>query len=196
MNVLTGKFSNVLEISSGEFPIRSDFRTALLCIMAFEDDDLTSYEKHSIMLRNIYKEMPENVEGAIIAAMNFLSGKGILPDNKSDEEEEIRCYSFTKDAALIFAAFRQTHGIDLEKEDFHWLKFLTLFMDLGAETTFCNLVALRRRLKTNTATKEERELADSMPGLIDIPEYKTPEEREKESEFMALVDQARARRKK
>jgi hypothetical protein len=107
----------------------------------------------------------------------------------NDDEPGLRLYSFSKDADFIFAAFRQTHGIDLQKVDLHWWEFLALFMDLGADTTFCQLVNLRKRVKTGKATKEEKQAARDMGDAFDIPEAdtRTLDEKEAEAEFLKLV---------
>jgi hypothetical protein len=62
-------------------------------------------------------------------------------------------------------------------------------MDLGADTAFCNLVGLRKRVKSGKATKEEREVAREMGDLFDVPEpdLRTAEEKEQEAEFMRLL---------
>lgn len=137
------------------------------------------------MLGNLYPEPIEDAKTALEQGMKFLNG-GKVAD---EEEDGPRLYSFEKDASFIFAAFRQTHGIDLETAEMHWWKFLALFMDLGADTTFCNLVGLRKRVKSGRATKEEREAAREMGDLFDVPEpdLRTAEEKEQEQEFMRLI---------
>lgn len=154
-------------------------------ILAFEDPELTGYEKNLVMLRLLYQEIPEDYKEAIFQALKYLNG------GKNDEEKEkempIRLYSFEKDAQLIFSAFRQTHGIDLATEHMHWWKFLALFMDLGADTAFCNLVNLRRRVKTGKATKEEIIASREMGDSFDIPDFRSEEDIEKEREFFNLA---------
>jgi len=92
---------------------------------------------------------------------------------------------------LIYAAFRQTHGIDLQKELLHWWVFLALFQDLGADTAFCSLVNLRRRVKSGQATKEEREHAIKMGDAFELPEVDEllePEENENAEIFARLAE--------
>lgn len=154
--------------------------------MAFEDNELTPQEKQIILLSNIYQICPNNTEYALLKANEFLNG------GKSDEEENetgLRLYSFSKDANFIYAAFKQTHGVDLNKDNLHWWIFLALFMDLGADTTFCNLVSLRKRIKTGKASKDERAAAREMGELFDVPDIdtRTLEEKEAEARFMSLV---------
>ena len=105
----------------------------------------------------------------------------------------MRLYSFSKDAPLIYSAFRQTHGVDLEREDLHWWKFIALFMDLSGDTAFGNLINLRRRIKTGKATKEERQAAREIGDLLEVPEVdmRTIEEREAEEAFMQRVRKAK-----
>ena len=141
------------------------------------------------MLRNLYLDEPENVEEAIRQAVKFLNcGK---ENEDTQQSNESRLYSFSKDASFIFAAFRQTHGIDLETIHLHWWKFIALFMDLGSETTWSHIVGLRKRLKDGSAFDEERKVADEMRDIIDIPQpdTRTIEEREQELEFMRLIGQ-------
>lgn len=186
MNILTEELPDTAEIDGKEYPMNTDYRAALRVILAFEDNDLTDYERQVILLSGLYPEVPNNLTGALEKARLFLNG-GTLRDD--DQPTGPRVYSFSKDADFIFAAFRQTHGIDLQKVRLHWWEFLALFMDLGQDTTFCQLVGLRKRLKTGKATKEERAAAREMGEMIDIPEpdTRTLEQKEKELEFLALV---------
>jgi len=139
-----------------------------------------------IMLANLYSVMPVDVEQAIEKASLFLNGGRA---NSEEDDDGLRLYSFEKDADLIFAAFRQTHGIDLQKEKMHWWQFLALFMDLGQDTTFCQLIGLRKRVKTGKASKEEKETAQQMGSMFEIEDLdtRTIEEREKEAEFFRLI---------
>ena len=147
-----------------------------------EDPELTMAEKTAIMIQNLYQDLPENMELAAKMATKFLNGGS----DSEEETSDIRVYSFSKDANLIYAAFRQTHGIDLSTASLHWFEFLALFMDLGSETTFCSLVSLRKRVKTGKATKDERAAAREMGDVFDIPEIdtRTLEEKDMEREFM------------
>jgi len=188
MNILTDTLPESVVIGDKDFAIRTDFRACLKTIMAFEDPELTPQEKASILLSNLYVDLPSDTEQAIAQANLFLNGGKV---NDNDGESGQRVYSFSKDANFIFAAFRQTHGIDLQKTNLHWWEFLSLFMDLGSDTTFCQLVSLRKRVKTGKATKEERQAAHEMGDLIDVPEFddRTLAEKEAEEEFLRKIGQ-------
>jgi hypothetical protein len=191
MNILSGNLPEAVEIDGREYPINSDFRACLKIILAFEDPGLTALEKYGITLENLYPEIPENTEQALKLAIKFLNGGDEMDTEEEEGESPPRLYSFTNDGNYIFAAFRQTHGVDLETAQMHWWKFLALFMDLGSETTFCSIVGLRSRVRKGTATKEEmREYRDNKE-LFEVPEVDTRslEERMQEEEFMRLVTQ-------
>ena len=160
MNILVDDLPEAIEISGVEYAVNFDFRTGLACILDMESSELTDEEKCILLLRRIYGEtIPNDVETAIKLAVKFLDGGKEQSEEENPFADNVRLYSFEKDATLIYAAFRQTHGIDLHKVDLHWGQFLALFQDLGADTGFCNLVNLRRRVNSGEATKEERQYA-------------------------------------
>jgi hypothetical protein len=185
-NILFDTLPECIEIDGNVYQINADFRTCLKIIMAFEDNELTPQEKQIILINNLYRETPPDIVEALRQANIFLNGGDVQEEN---EETPFRLYSFTKDARFIYSAFRQTHGIDLTESDLHWWQFLSLFMDLGAETTFTQLIGLRKRIKTGKASKEERQAAREMGEAFEVPEIdrRTLEEKEAEAEFMRLI---------
>lgn len=189
MNILTESLPLAIEIDGIEYEINSGFRSCLRIILAFEDNELADAEKRMILLNNLYKTMPHDITQAIKKGIRFLDGGKDSGNGESNGESELRLYSFEQDASYIMAAFKQTHGIDLDAVEMHWWKFLALFMDLGSETTFSSLVSLRKRVKTGKATKEERAVAREIKETFDLPDIdrRTPEEREAEAHFMELV---------
>jgi Bacteriophage Gp15 protein len=183
MNLLIDALPTTIEIDGQSIPIVTDWRVCLRTILAFEDADLVPQEQQAILLNNLYDEIPENLEEAIKQGVEFLNcGKF-----EGAGGNGLRLFSFGKDASYIFAAFRQTHGIDLETVDMHWWKFFALFMDLGADTTFSNLVSMRKRLQTGRASKEEQAAARDNPELFDLPDDMSIEEREAIAKFEKLI---------
>ena len=169
MNILVDELPEAIEINGIEYAVNSDFRTGLGCILDMESSDLTDEEKCILLLRRIYGDViPEDGETAIKLAVKFLDGGKEPPEEENPFADNTRLYSFEKDSALIYAAFRQTHGIDLQKVDLHWWQFLALFQDLGADTGFCNLVNLRRRVNSGEATKEERKYALKLGDAFEV----------------------------
>ncbi len=186
MNILTDVLPRTITINGIEHAVDAGFRNCLKIINAFEDNGLTSSEKQVILLNNLYDDIPDDTNQALLQGLRFLNG-GEESDQGGNDNPKL--FSFVKDANLIYAAFRQTHGIDLGKEDLHWWEFVALFMDLGSDTAFCNLTSLRKRVKTGKATKEERLAARELGDLFDVPDVDTRslEEKEAENKFMKLL---------
>lgn len=188
MNVLTGPLPESVQINGVDYKLRTDFRNALRVMLAFEDSDVTPEERGAILLENIYEEVPEDVSAAITMASRFLDGT-LEGREEEPREEKPRLYSFSHDGNYIFAAFQQTHGIDLDTVQMHWWKWIALFMDLGQDTTFCNLISMRKRVKTGKASKEEVKEYRENRDLYELPEVdnRSLDERIKEEEFLRLV---------
>ncbi len=195
MSILTDQPPDTVFIGGKKCRIETDFRPCLRTIMACEDGTLTRHEKSQIILINLFPngDFFSDPESALEQAKWFLDGGRTGAESSQTAETPMRLYSFTKDASFIYSAFRQTHGIDLSTEDMHWWKFLALFLDLGSETTFCQLVSLRKRLKTGRASKDEREHANEIKDIIylDEPDIRSLDEREAEAEFMRLLEKAK-----
>lgn len=192
MNILLEALPNAIEIDGSEYEINSDFRSCLQIILAFEDNSLAAIEKQMVLIENLYKDKPDNLDQAVRQGIKFLNGGR----DEQVQKPAMRVYSFEKDASYIMAAFKQTHNIDLDKETMHWWKFMTYFMDLGGETTFSNLVSLRTRVKTGKASKEERAVAREIAEIFDLPEIddRSLAEREADDEFMERVKRGRKSR--
>jgi len=195
MNILVDAPPESITIADTEYQLNTDFRACLKIIMAFEDNELTPQEKQLVLLGNLYSVVPNDLTAALDRANWFLNGG---KENTPDENptSPVRVYSFAKDGNFIYAAFRQTHGIDLSTAKLHWWTFLALFMDLGQDTTFCQLTALRKRLKTGKASKEEQAAAHDMGEMIDIPDIddRTLSEKEAENEFLSKVRELKEKR--
>ena len=83
-------------------------------------------------------------------------------ENKGGGEK--RTFDFVQDAGLIYAAFWQTYGLDLQKERgrLHWKAFLALFDGLPDNTRFAEVVKIRTMempKATKDNAKERAELA-------------------------------------
>lgn len=172
-------------IGDKKVAIRSDFRSCLKINLAYESPVLSRVEKQMVLLSWFYLKPPTDMAEGFLRAIQFLNQE----ETDLQEEPGPRVFSFEKDAGLIYAAFKQTHNIDLQTVQLHWYQFLALFSDLHPETGFCQLRNLRYRLKTGRATKEERQAASEIGDLIELPELdmRSYEERLKEKRFMEIL---------
>jgi hypothetical protein len=191
VNLLIDRLPDQLEIGAETYAIRSDFRTGLRIVNALESLMLTHEEKEFLLLANLYLRTPANLPAAFEAAQWFLNGGQVY-----DDSDAPRVVSFAKDAPLIYAAFRQTHGIDLSVIDLHWWQFIALMQGLDPQSNFRQLIDLRLRVKTGKASPAEIKAARELGDLFDIPEIDTRsrDQIEAEAEFWRLVDQAEQQR--
>lgn len=188
MNILTEKLPTTIRVGGREHAINTDYRAGILTMMAFEDPELTIAEKYSVLIKNIYKDPPEDTEQAIHAAVAFLD----CYEERAESAQEStggRVYSFTQDARYIYTAMRQSHGVDLETIDYmHWFKFCYLFQDLSEVCLFSRLLDLRIRRRAGTLTKEESEYCVKIADILDLPEDKDTESRAAADTFMDLLE--------
>ena len=123
---------------------------------------LTAYFNRVLQARDILGDWSFTDEQRIDLALFLLCPDETLPrdqaaltailaalqpsDDKQDEQQK-RSFDFRQDAALIYAAFRQTYGIDLDdmRDKLHWQRFLWLLGGLPDETRFRQVVDIRQR---------------------------------------------------
>lgn len=185
MNVLTDKFPTKIKVNNKVLRINSDFRNCIKIIEAFEDDDLFDEEKYLILIRRLYIDevKEEDLEQAIIKGIKFLD----LGEENDDNAENVkRLYSFSKDDSYIYTGIRQSHNIDLNSIEYlHWWNFVYLFLDIGQDCMFNQLVYYRKRKNEGKLTKDEKKVYMSMRKILDL-DYS--EDDEEESEFMRQLN--------
>lgn len=185
MNVLTDKFPTKIRVNNKELKINSDFRNCIKIIEAFEDDELFDEEKYLILVERLYVDDVEDsdLEEAIRKGIKFLD---MGEENEDSEENVKRLYSFSKDDNYIYTGIRQSHNIDLNSIEYlHWWNFVYLFLDIGQDCMFNQLVYYRKRKNEGKLTKDEKKVYISMRKILDL-DYE--EENEEDDEFMRQLN--------
>jgi hypothetical protein len=151
MNLLTDKLPLKVLIDGEERELNTDFRNVLLYFRALRDKELNEREKLSLALTLFFKTAPRNAKAAIdyINDEYLLCGKQIKHIGSKNietkfRETKFRAFCFDKDSGLIFAAFYQQYGINLERERMHWYVFKGLFDGLTESTYFKQIVNFRQ----------------------------------------------------
>lgn len=153
MNPMLTRFPESVRIDGVRYPLNTDFRVGLRIMSAYEDPQLTRFERQVVLCRLLYQEQPSDFTQAVREGVRFLDG-GEQPRETGGR----RLYSFDQDGAYIYSAILQTHGIDLQTVKMHWWKFRMLFLDLHEDTTFQRMISLRSRREKGLLTKEEKRL--------------------------------------
>ena len=127
------------------------FRNVLRMIDILDDDTLMPEARAYNALHCLCKR-PKNALKVIEAV------KGLLfkaPRKKGGQ----RVTDWVQDAPLIRAAFRQAYGIDLYREDLHWIEFTELLNAIPEGNRYSEIVGIRARPMPEPTkwNKKERE---------------------------------------
>lgn len=186
MNILTDGLPMAVEIDGAEYQLNTDFRTCLKIILAFEDEELTGYEKQMVMLALLYKGIPPDTQKACELAVKFLNC-GEVP-SEGGEGAGDRLYSFTHDARYIYSAVDRLLCGRLNRGDsIHWWEFVTAFMELPEDCMMSRILYLRAQHAKGKLTKEERQQWAQMRDVLELPVHRTADEAAREEEFMRLL---------
>lgn len=161
-NILIDMLPDTVMVNGAEYRIRSDFRTGI----RFEEmvrGKGTDEEKIRGILRLYYPVIPEDIEGAIEAALCFYKcGDKRERKNKAASQRRGKIlYSFTQDAPYIFAAFLQQYGINLNRisaDELHWWEFTALFEALGDNTLIREIMYYRNASLSGLSGKERQRI--------------------------------------
>ena len=158
-----------LRVGQRDWPIRSDFCSALDCMEVLEADDLDEAEKAEFVCVIIYPDWEQIFEQglfqeAVEAAFVFLDGgmpKKTAEESAADPKGKIM--SWTEDGAMIMNAINEHRPVDVRVSRPHWWTFLGYFFELG-ESLFSTVLSLRQKIRDNKKLdKYEKEFIQRNP---------------------------------
>lgn len=115
-----------------------DFRNVLRMLESMERKDLT-YEAWVYRALKCIMRRPRGDLMGILAETR----KVLFASAKEPTGEKLTDYD--QDAELIRAAFRQAYGIDLWRDNLHWLEFTALLAGLPEGTRYSDILSIRAR---------------------------------------------------
>ncbi len=177
MNILINQFPTKINGCK----INTDFRVMMQYEKVIKNDKLSEEQKIQKILDLFYIDKPKNVEKAIIG-LNWFYQCGRTEKESRGNGSNTVAYDFEQDDYLIFSAFYQTYGIDLEKVKLHWWKFSSLLLALPKDTLFMEIVGYRV-VNTKDMPKKMKAFYDKQKATYAIKrnsnkKYMTLEERE------------------
>ena len=113
-----------------------EFRNVLRMMEILGRDDLMPKAREYLALKCLTKH-PKNTHAVLTAV------RGILFEEKPQRDQQ-KVTSFEQDAGLIRAAFRQEYGIDLFRDQLHWIEFSDLLRGLPEGNRYSEVVGIRR----------------------------------------------------
>lgn len=114
-----------------------EFRNVLRMMEILGRDDLMPKAREYLALKCLTKH-PKNTHAVLNAV------RGILFEEKPQRDQQ-KVTSFEQDAGLIRAAFRQEYGIDLFRDQLHWIEFSELLRGLPEGNRYSEVVGIRAR---------------------------------------------------
>ena len=181
-NLLIDTLPETVEVDGRVFPIRTDFRISIMFELLVGDGQLTSEEKLKQTLLLYYvDEIPSDYGKAIDQVLNFYAcGKQKKQTNTNHKRKGFKSaiYSFEHDDGMIFSAFYDQYGIDLnEVEHLHWWKFKAMFDALRSDHEFVKIMSYRATDLSTIKDKHERSRIAKLQAIHAIPNNLSFEEK-------------------
>ena len=173
MSTLTERFPTKINIGGAECLINSDFRTVLRCYEVQGGASQLDSGKLSEILRLFYPKVRRFSEEHIDKMFWFFAcGRGKekkkFPRKVAGLNNK-QPFDFETDADLIYAGFMQQYGIDLQREDMHWWRFMILLENLGADTRLQKVMEYRTiDTSSKNLSKEQRKFLKAMQRYFEL----------------------------
>lgn len=179
-NLLIDSLPDTVMVDGREFLFRTDFRISIMFELLIGDPELTPQEKLQQTLLLYYDEIPANHDMAIEQVLDFYAcgkqGKRHGSGKKSEIKSPI--YSFEHDDGLIFSAFYDQYGIDLNDIDYlHWWKFKAMFDALKSDNEIVKIMSYRATDLSAIKDKHERNRIARLKAIYALPVNMTHEEK-------------------
>ncbi len=185
---MIGLLPKQLNINGTDRAIWSDFRTALLIFVAWNDPELIedeyTHEKTMAMLECLYcnfEEIPqEDYNEAIEKAVWFLDGG---TEHQEDKTQPKKVMDWEQDEQFIFSTINKVAMCETRTLEYlHWWSFLGYFNEIG-EGMLSTVINIRKKLSTHKKLeKHEQEFYRENKAMIDL-KVRLSEEEQAELEY-------------
>lgn len=169
MNILIDELPTTVTIDGKVIPIKSDFKTSLKFSIMLENEEAPERRLYKT-LQMFYpnrKFCKNHVESALKQALSFYSGGKTEEARSGKRQSSTHGFSFSCDAELIYSAFLQVYGIDLQTVNMHWWRFLALFRGLP-DCKFTQIVGIRT-MDTSRMSKDMRQHYEQQKRIWALP---------------------------
>ena len=180
---MIGQLPTTFLINGTTYPIRTDFRIALIIMQASNDPRLNDQAKAYIVLDALIgtdKLKKEDVQEAYQKCIWFLDGGRIFEQQKRNK----KLMDWEQDEQLIFSAVNDVARTETRLQPYiHWWTFLGYFNEIK-EGLFSSVIMIRqKKAKGKKLDKSEREFYRQNRELIDLKQKYTPDEQKQIEEL-------------
>ena len=172
MNILTEKLPLSVWVGEKSYTINPDFKTAIKIITYAEEN--SGIKLMIYALKTFYKQVPEDIKGAIASMKEFYNGKE--EKLKTNQVKKETLFSFSKDADAIFSSFYSQYGINLAEDDLHWYVFVALLRGLCGDNMFSRVLEIRSLDLSDIKDEGQRKRLEKLKQKYSLSEAITLEE--------------------
>lgn len=180
MNILVDK----LPTDYKGLKINTNFRSFILFELLMQDNTIEKDDKVALMINLFYQEIPTDLKKAVDGIIWFYSCGNEKKDKleeKSRNDKKKKIYSYEYDANLIYAAFLDQYGIDLNDADYlHWFKFRSMFEALKSDNKICEIMGYRAIDISKIKDKNQKQKYKKLQKEFALPDERTEEEKEQD----------------
>lgn len=171
---LQDKLPEGVTVDGHFYKLDLSFRNVLNMMEILQKDDLMPEAREYKALKCLTKH-PRNVFKVMIAV------RGILFEQKPSGDNQ-KVMSFEQDAGLIRTAFRQVYGIDLFRDNLHWLEFVELLRNIPEGNRYADVIGIRVRPMPKATKYNAEERQWLLKAKSDVAIHLTDEEQAKKYE--------------
>ncbi len=154
---------NTINISGADYPINTDFRTVILFLEMWEDEELPPEYKIAIMADMFGIDNPDGIS----QVWKWINEN----EEQKNSDSTVKVIDFTIDEKLIYSAFMLDYGIDLYDIDYlHWYKFKALLQGLSDRTMMREVMKIRATDTSKIKDTEQRENMRKLQRLYELPD--------------------------
>lgn len=183
MNLLIDNLDKIVKIRIKE-DFNTNFKNSILFELLMQESNLSNEAKIYQALKIYYPNINQitDVNKAIENILWFYKcGK---EDNEETSQKAIkekvkRIYSYEFDNDLIYSAFKDQYGIDLQDIEYlHWWKFKAMFDALKDDNKIIQVMGYRAVNLSKIKDREMRKYYKNMQKLYALPDMRSEEEKE------------------
>ena len=164
--------------------INTNFRSFILFELLMQDKEINREDKIALALDLFYDEIPKDFSKAFKGIIWFYTRGKEMKKQEAEKKTKGRTkkiYSFEHDADLIYSAFLDQYGIDLnEIEYLHWFKFKAMFEALKDDNKICQGMGYRAVDISKIKDKEEKKRYKKLQKEWALPDDRTEDEKEQD----------------
>lgn len=178
---MIGTLPQTLKVCDQSYKIRSDYRSVLRIISAYNDDRLSENEKVYVCLRRMYEEVEKIPRTAEAYAEALKAANEFIECKLSDDRPSPQVVNWEKDEQMIFPAINKVAGMEVRSVPYmHWWTFLGYFMGIDRDDLFGMVLTIRQKKATGKdLEKHEKEFYNANQDLCSIGYHggqKSPED--------------------